>query len=128
MQAHVAYWSGLIAKRTAIAFGPVADPKGAWGLGVVEVENEDEVRGIVDDDPVMKAGAGFSCDVYPMPAGDFEKLSSRLEHRPGSTFRTNRRGNGVAEAGHGDSAGGRFACAAQRFPREGARKGICLEK
>jgi len=67
MQAHVAYWSGLIAKRTAIAFGPVADPKGAWGLGVVEVENEDEVRGIVDDDPVMKVGAGFSCDVYPMP-------------------------------------------------------------
>jgi len=67
MQAHVAYWSGLTAKRTVIAFGPVADPKGAWGLGVVEVEDEDEVRGIVDNDPVMKAGAGFSFDVYPMP-------------------------------------------------------------
>jgi uncharacterized protein YciI len=67
MRAHVAYWSGLTAKRTAIAFGPVADPKGAWGLGVVEVESEDGVRGIVDNNPVMKAGSGFSFDVYPMP-------------------------------------------------------------
>ncbi|MGA2597908.1 MAG: YciI family protein [Bryobacteraceae bacterium] len=67
MQAHVAYWSELTAKRIAIAFGPVADPKGAWGLGVVEVENEDEVRGVVDNDPAMKGGAGFSFDVYPMP-------------------------------------------------------------
>ena len=80
MQAHVAYRSGLMAKRTAIAFGPVADPKGAWGLGVVEVENEDGVRGIVDDDPVMKAGAGFSCDVYPMP-----RVISRAEFPIGTS-------------------------------------------
>jgi len=31
------------------------------------VENEDEVRGVVDNDPAMKGGAGFSFDVYPMP-------------------------------------------------------------
>ncbi len=67
MQEHVTYWSGLTAKRTAIAFGPVADPKGAWGLGLVEVANEGEARGITENDPVMKAGAGFSFDVYPMP-------------------------------------------------------------
>ncbi len=67
MQQHVVYWSDLTAKRTAIAFGPVADPKGAWGLGLVEVENEDDVHAITANDPVMKAGSGFNFEIYPMP-------------------------------------------------------------
>jgi hypothetical protein len=34
MQQHAAYWRVLLAEGKAIAFGPVADPKGAWGLGM----------------------------------------------------------------------------------------------
>ena len=67
MMQHVAYWSELTAARKAIAFGPVADPKGAWGFGIVEVETEDEVRSIVDQDPVTGSGPGVSFDVCPMP-------------------------------------------------------------
>ena len=30
---HVAYWTGLMEKGVAVVFGPVLDPKGAWGTG-----------------------------------------------------------------------------------------------
>jgi hypothetical protein len=35
MQAHVAYCGELLRARKALVFGPVADPAGAWGLGVL---------------------------------------------------------------------------------------------
>lgn len=41
---HVAYWDKHLHIGTAIVFGPVADPKGAWGLGVVRVADEAAVR------------------------------------------------------------------------------------
>ena len=39
MAEHVAYWLGLSARREAVVFGAVADPKGAWGLAVLDVED-----------------------------------------------------------------------------------------
>ena len=44
MQRHAAYWRELLAQGKAIAFGPVADPKGVWGLGLVSVRDEAELR------------------------------------------------------------------------------------
>ena len=69
MQAHRVYWDGLTAARTAILFGPVLDPSGAWGLAVVEVADESAARGIVDADPVIQAKIGFSYAVFPMRIG-----------------------------------------------------------
>jgi uncharacterized protein YciI len=66
MQAHSAYWRDLADKRTAIVFGPVADPKGPWGVAIVETENEAAARALSVDDPVMKANANFSWEIYPM--------------------------------------------------------------
>ncbi len=40
MKRHAAYWAGLLAKKSVIAFGPVADPRGVWGLGLVHGEGE----------------------------------------------------------------------------------------
>ena len=40
MTHHVAYWTDEADKRISIVFGPVFDPKGAYGLGIIEVENE----------------------------------------------------------------------------------------
>jgi uncharacterized protein YciI len=51
MQQHVAYWTGLMQKGIAIVFGPVFDPAGAYGLGVAEVDDEAQLRSLLNDDP-----------------------------------------------------------------------------
>ena len=67
MQEHVAYWTGLVEKGTAVAFGPVLDPQGVWGLGLVETRDEAETRALTDADPVSRAGLGFAYEIYAMP-------------------------------------------------------------
>jgi uncharacterized protein YciI len=67
MQEHVVYWTGFQEKGKMLAFGPVADPKGFWGLGLFQVENELETKTLTDNDPVIRAGVGFSYEIYPMP-------------------------------------------------------------
>ncbi|HYA15876.1 MAG TPA: YciI family protein [Bryobacteraceae bacterium] len=66
MRAHVAWWTELVNAGTAIVFGPVADPKGPWGIGIVRVRDEDHVRELTANDPVIKAGIGCSYEVLPM--------------------------------------------------------------
>jgi uncharacterized protein YciI len=66
MQAHVAYWTGHLNAGRAIVFGPVADPNGPWGLGVVRVANAEEMDRLQADDPAIKAGIGLRYEVLPM--------------------------------------------------------------
>ena len=66
MTEHVAYWTGLRDQGVAIAFGPVIDPSGPWGLGLVEVEHLDAVAAVIADDPAIRANAGFRTEVLPM--------------------------------------------------------------
>jgi uncharacterized protein YciI len=66
MREHVAYWQTLADKGTAVAFGPVADPAGSWGVAIVEAETADEVHAIRAADPVVTSGLG-PVDIYPMP-------------------------------------------------------------
>jgi uncharacterized protein len=66
MGRHVAYWQELAERGTAIAFGPVSDPAGAWGLAVVEAETNEQVRALGDADPAVVSGlARF--EICPMP-------------------------------------------------------------
>ena len=51
MLQHVAYWTDLMHKGNAIVFGPVMDPAGVYGMGVVHAENEDQLRSLIDGDP-----------------------------------------------------------------------------
>ena len=67
MLQHVGYWSDLAAKGSAIVFGPVADPQGVYGVAVVEAADEATVRELSTHDPLIKAGAGFSYAIHPMP-------------------------------------------------------------
>ena len=53
MGRHVAYWQELAEQGTAIVFGPVGDPAGAWGLAVVEAETKEQVRALGDADPAV---------------------------------------------------------------------------
>lgn len=66
MGQHIAYWQDLLERGRVIVFGPVSDPAGAWGLGVVDAETEDGARALGVDDPAVTSGlATFA--VYPMP-------------------------------------------------------------
>jgi len=67
MHRHAVYWRGLAARGTAIAFGPVADPKGAWGVGIVAVLDDGEVRDLQARDPAIEAGIGMKYETHPMP-------------------------------------------------------------
>ena len=67
MQQHVKYWTDLADEDVAIAFGPVADPAGAWGVGILQVETEAEAQTIRANDPTMKSGQGFKFEIFPMP-------------------------------------------------------------
>lgn len=67
MQAHMAYWAEHMARGAVLAFGPVADPAGAWGLGLLQVEDEAELKGFLDNDPVIQANLGFRTEYLPMP-------------------------------------------------------------
>ena len=66
MQAHAAYCRQLLAEGKAVVFGPVADPEGIWGLGVLQLPDDADPQAIVANDPVTKADAGFVYRVLPM--------------------------------------------------------------
>jgi uncharacterized protein YndB with AHSA1/START domain len=66
MLAHGAYWRELLAKGNAIVFGPVNDPKGPWGLGVIRAANEAEVHELRDHDPAILANIGLAYEIMPM--------------------------------------------------------------
>jgi uncharacterized protein YciI len=67
MREHAAYWSGLASQRIAIVVGPVLDPRGPWGVGIVEVPDEEAVQAIAADDPAIKSGIGLKYEIYEMP-------------------------------------------------------------
>jgi uncharacterized protein YndB with AHSA1/START domain len=65
MGAHAAYLRAQLAAGAAIAFGPVADPAGGWGLGILRARDESAVRAIEAKDPAV-AELGFHYEVLPM--------------------------------------------------------------
>ncbi|MCD2425509.1 YciI family protein [Niabella pedocola] len=65
MQQHVAYWAQLLQQGIAIVFGPVADPKGGYGVGVVSVDDEAHLKKIIEADP---ANGLNQYEYYPMRA------------------------------------------------------------
>jgi uncharacterized protein YndB with AHSA1/START domain/uncharacterized protein YciI len=68
MEQHVAYWAELVASGQAIAFGPVLDPEGPWGVGVMRVRDEAAAHEIESRDPALLSGRGFTYRLLPMPA------------------------------------------------------------
>jgi len=66
MRRHAGYWAELCQQGVAIAFGPVADPKGGWGVGILKAGSEQVVQGLRDKDPAILSGRGFSYEILPM--------------------------------------------------------------
>jgi uncharacterized protein len=67
MQEHVVYWTGLADNGVALLFGPVLDPAGSYGIGVLEVQYEEELKVLIANDPVTKSGREFTHEAYLMP-------------------------------------------------------------
>jgi uncharacterized protein YciI len=68
MTAHSKYWQRLAEDKLAVAVGPVFDPKGAYGIAIVETENEAEAEALAAADPVALANLGFRYEVCNMPS------------------------------------------------------------
>lgn len=64
MNSHVAYWSNMAARGIATVFGPVMDPEGVFGIGVLNVEDEAELRSLLDHDPALGL---LRYEMFPMP-------------------------------------------------------------
>jgi len=67
MTQHVAYWTDLAEQGIAVAFGPVADPEGGYGVGIVEIDDEANVWDLKMNDPTIKSSLGFKYEIQPMP-------------------------------------------------------------
>jgi len=76
MARHAAYWRPWVESGQMVIFGPVLDSSGSWGLGVVEADDEEELRAFAARDPVVTTGTGtievgemLAGFVRPRPAG-----------------------------------------------------------
>ena len=65
MMQHVAYWTEAMNQGKVIAFGPVLDPKEVYGLGIASVNDEQEVKDLITNDP---AGKINKYEYFPMKA------------------------------------------------------------
>lgn len=65
MAEHAAYWQRYVDDGSVVAFGPVLDPAGTWGLAIVRSDDDQQVRTRGDADPAVVWGMRY--EVYPMP-------------------------------------------------------------
>jgi uncharacterized protein len=68
MGRHAAHWQPYVDSGRMVVFGPVLDGTGSWGLGVVEAEDEDELRAFASRDPAVVTGTA-EMEVGRMLAG-----------------------------------------------------------
>ncbi len=65
MQRHVAYWAPFVNNGTVTVLGPVMDPKGGYGIAVVNVSDEEGLKQLLANDP---ANGLNTYEYYPMRA------------------------------------------------------------
>jgi uncharacterized protein YciI len=88
MQAHAAYWAELSARGIVVAYGPVDDPAGAYGIGIVLAEDHAALEALMAHDPAVMSAHGMRAEIAPMfrlftpsatydaaPAGDPDEAS-----------------------------------------------------
>jgi uncharacterized protein len=68
MHEHFLYWNGRQQKGEVLVFGPVFDPAGAYGMGVIEAADEAFAHAFAAADPTMIADCGFRYEIHPMRA------------------------------------------------------------
>jgi uncharacterized protein len=66
MQKHAAYWRTLMDEGKVIAYGPVDDPSGGYGIGIVKLDDTADPAALSRNDPAILANAGFRSEINPM--------------------------------------------------------------
>jgi uncharacterized protein len=66
MAEHAAYWRGHMDRGAVVAFGPVAEPTGTWGLAVLETESRDVAERLAAADPAITSGTMERYELHPM--------------------------------------------------------------
>ena len=69
MKAHGVYWHEMLSQGKVMVFGLAGDPAGAYGVGVLELDDNADVHAITNADPAIKANVGLRCEVHIMPMG-----------------------------------------------------------
>lgn len=65
MMKHVGYWTEIMNQGKVLAFGPVLDPAEIYGLGIICVDSEQEVKDFIANDPASKINR---YEYFPMKA------------------------------------------------------------
>lgn len=65
MKAHSLYWRELMNKGFVLAFGPVLDTRGVYGLGIIEADTIEQVNAFMEKDPAIQIN---TYEVFPMLA------------------------------------------------------------
>ncbi|HKP43455.1 YciI family protein [Mycobacterium sp.] len=68
MALHMAYWQNLLTAGQVVVYGPVADPEGVWGMGVLRAADRAEVLAIGERDPSVTAGVN-TFEVFEIMGG-----------------------------------------------------------
>ena len=56
MGRHAAHWQSYVESGRMVVFGPVLEGGGGWGLGVVEADDDEEIRTHAAADPAVQQG------------------------------------------------------------------------
>jgi uncharacterized protein len=65
MDVHAAYCRQQFDAGKLLLYGPVMAADGAFGVGILEVEDEAEARRFAEDDPSVRGGLN-RWEIYPM--------------------------------------------------------------
>jgi uncharacterized protein YciI len=65
MEKHATYFQQHFDLGMLLLYGPVMAPRGAFGLGILEVADETEARQFAENDPSVRAGLN-RFELYPM--------------------------------------------------------------
>lgn len=66
MMQHGAYWREHMGRGSVVVFGPVGDPRGPWGLGVIRVADEATAQAFAANDPAVLSALGLRYEILPM--------------------------------------------------------------
>jgi uncharacterized protein YciI len=65
MLAHVDYWKKYMEEGIMLVFGPVMDPKGIYGVGILSVDDESQLEALAANDPAVVLN---NYELYPIRA------------------------------------------------------------
>ncbi len=65
MQEHAAYWRECMRRGEVVVFGPVMDPAGVYGMGILDVATAEAAQALVTADPAARL---MEVEFYPMRA------------------------------------------------------------